>query len=233
MEHSHFSEEEYEELCSNFVQRTQIPFIHNKLLPQSIKIEIWQMTKGHVGYTALVLHSANFHAHGITDEAKFHLFLHSDLLLQLVGEARPRLNYFSLSLPQQEALKTIWERGYDLNSANPEYDFLVRNGWISFDSSHREVSLPCPLSKQIILMAMHGNVLRPMTDSFNSLTEFMHQFLSMLDSAWMKKTMTKEEKSKTVLEAMWQFEFFRIGSQILSNASQISVNVRSGVQTLR
>jgi len=76
---------------------------------------------------------------------------------------------------------------------------------------------------------MHKDARRPITDSFTNLSEFMHQFLSMLDSTWMKQTMTKEEKTKTILESMWQSEFYRIGSQILKNASQISVTVQTGV----
>jgi len=57
----------------------------------------------------------------------------------------------------------------------------------------------------------------------------MQQFLSVLDRNLMTNTMTKKgDSANTILEAMWQKEFFRVASQMLRQNSTISVEVTRG-----
>jgi len=161
----------------------------------------------------------------ITKESDFLSFLHSDMLYRLLEDQRPRLDFFKCSVPEQEALKEIWKKGVANVGDNEQNVVLVRCGWVS--SENGRIFLHCPLSKQLILMAMHKNIHRPSADLFHNLPEFIQQFLSILDSTWMKQTMTKDE-SGTILESIWQKEFYRIGSQILRNSSTISVEVSRG-----
>jgi len=78
-------------------------------------------------------------------------------------------------------------------------------------------------------MAMHKNICRPDKDTFEHVADLMHYFLSSLMSKWMKNTMSIYVADKiSILEAMWQKEFYRIASQKLSSSSTINVEVTHG-----
>jgi len=228
-DHQHFSSEEYEELCQDFTNRTRIQFIYKKNFPKSVKDEIWSMTNGHIGYTSTILHYANLDAGAILDELSFMKYLKADSLLKIMISQRPELNYEKLTQEQQNAIKTIWIKESDLVSNDREnYEFFIRNGWFSWDYQHINIFLTSPVSKQLLLMAMNQNIQRPTYDDFTSLPGFMYRCLSLFKSCWMKDTMTKDPENGTILESMWQFEFYRIGSQLLKRDDLINVTVQSG-----
>jgi len=78
-------------------------------------------------------------------------------------------------------------------------------------------------------MAMHKNICRPNTDSYDTLSQLMYNFLSSLDSNWMQDTMSIFVADKTsILEAAWQKEFYRFASQNLCANSTVSVEVTHG-----
>jgi len=237
-DHSKFDLEEYNELCDDFVKRTKIHFIKTGgNFPKEIVDYIWKMTDGHVGYTSAILWNADQNAIKIQDSKTFMSHLRSDALLEVLKSQRSAPDFFNFGKVSeselkdfQEALKQIWSHGTLPLAYNNKFEQLARWGWISFDSKTQSVSLHCPLSKQLLLMSMYKNILPPPTDSFKHVADLMNHFLSSLNGNWLQNTMSVLQKDqKTLLEAMWQKEFYRIGTQTLASGTIISVEVTKGI----
>jgi len=70
--------------------------------------------------------------------------------------------------------------------------------------------------------------LRPTLDPYNSLSEFVWQFLCSIPRDFLSNTLslsTKKQSTKEVLESYWQAEFYRVACALLNYNTHISVEV--------
>jgi len=208
--------------------------MQTKQFPEDLKIHIYELTKGHVGYTSCILHTLQIYGKDITQQSEAISFLRSTVMYKELESQRPVPNYHALTLEQKEALKTVWKSGDHVHFRDhSEYMNLARKGWFVCDNQSQTVSLPCPLSKQLILMTIQSNFQQPETDNFQSLDEFMNLWLTTRNAAFFKDTLVhakvkRQDVHKTVIEACWRYDFYSFGRSNLGKDYTVGIEVNSG-----
>jgi len=232
-QYAYYTEEEFDSLCDNFIKRSSFENLRrDNIFPQALKEDILTLTNYHVGFTSCILGCLNINFHKLPDENSMRRFLHSREMYQFLSMQRTVPNWNALSPDEQSAVKCIWRLENDMITSDPNYERLIRRGWIKWDDSHKIVSLHCPLYKQLLLMAMDIQV-RSATDNYSKLTTFMDHFLERIPGGLLKQTLSVSIKDvDTILESYWQSEFYHIGTSLLSQSSSISVEVQKA-QNLR
>jgi len=112
----------------------------------------------------------------------------------------------------------------DINSHKEEYELLVRRGWIYWNDMRTKVFFLCPIVKQMILVGIHSGIVRPQTDNFKTLAEFMDAVLSRFSTNYFMDEMSQNVNS-AISEAKWQNEFYKIGKSLLGFRYEIGVEV--------
>jgi hypothetical protein len=174
-----------EEIFLNFSIRTQIRFIRDANekpikaegnayqynVPQTIADLIIALTGGHVGYVSAILHILNANFANLPDETSLLKYMRSSSFYTPHLGKRPATNISKLDDETKEALKSIWQKQIDMLISNSHYEMLVRMGYIALDEN--QVSLFCPLSKQLLLMSFTSSIMRPLEDSYEDLSSFL------------------------------------------------------------
>jgi hypothetical protein len=219
-----FSPWEIDELFEDFISRTRISFIRtSKSFPASIKELIVKLTDGHIGYLSAILHEINSVPLICTDEKSLARYIHSQALYRVLCGKRPPVDISTLTKEKQEAMKVLWRKGTDSLDSSQFYDEFIRRGFIAIDDNN-VVKLFCPLAKQLMLMDLCLPI-RPLKDNYNTLPEFFHAFLSSLDSAIFKSSLSINSEGR-ILESLWQEEFYRLSCSLLSTTTLINVEVQ-------
>eukprot|EP01120_Amphizonella_sp_Union-15-10_P005637 TRINITY_DN1693_c0_g1_i5.p1 TRINITY_DN1693_c0_g1~~TRINITY_DN1693_c0_g1_i5.p1 ORF type:complete len:660 (+),score=89.00 TRINITY_DN1693_c0_g1_i5:234-1982(+) len=218
-----FTDEELESIYSDFLQRSQFNWMTT--FPQSLKDTLKTNVDGHVGYISCILHSLADNHLRIPDETSLVQFFYSNEMYLRLFVQRPTPKWSHLSSTERNALKHLLLVEEDALNSNQAYYSLCRSGWCCWDDQRETVKFPCRLLKQLVLIAA-DQPLRPATDNFEKLVDFVDAFLEKIPSSLMVKTKSLcKNKTDTKLESFWKAEFYHIGHTLLRWDTHVSVEV--------
>jgi len=185
-----------------------------------------------VGYTSCILHTLNLYANIITNESDALAFLRSTDMYAALKTQRPTPDFHVLDPQQQEAIKTVWLHGTAQVSDHKQFMSLIRQGWFISDNEVQTLSLPCPLSKQLILMAIHNNIIQPETDKFTNLEEFMNRWIHGLSRNFLcnKSMGAVQDQIESSLPGIYVYSIEIGDNIIIDEISGFLANVNDQVQ---
>lgn len=238
---AYFEKDEMKELYDDFQNRTQLPWIREKGVPESFKFNLEKRTNHHVGYVACVLGTVNSNTINCGSEEQLDGFFYSTDLLQTLCSQRASPGWFDLlsqkpdpvnpdtrstrskdkpkaSTSQVEVFKQFLKGGFKAPLAeNCLYETFVRKGWLVLINDDQDVSIPCPLSREILYHQLYsGN--RKDKDDFKNPSDFMMAVLNRISSTELEIQLgSKKRNFGSFLERMFIFFFFHVLIFLASN----------------